>query len=171
MSEEITSPIILKFDIPQTKLNDYWNLIMGFIEPSTPVPLVTIDGEGDFSPNSLVRDIVIYNQPHLPPDKLFARFDIQEEERRDMQSSWFDKGSGDTTLYVYINPKNHRIMYFKDGLTSSNVVLDYTGTEIPSSLCLTPPFTWGDSPALVDSYDTSLAGGNIIIPPANWQYA
>jgi len=123
--------------------------------------------------NSNVREFMIYKMPHIPQDQAYARVAIYRGGQREDLTYQLYSNPNDK-MYIYINPQQHRVMYFKDGLTSSNVVLDYTNADIiPSSLYLTPPLQTDDdgSNYVPINYDTSLAGGNIIIPPANWQYA
>ena len=167
LSEEITSPIILKVDIGE-KANEFC-FRLGFTDSLTPITVVSLDVDSaELDYNSNTREIVIFNNG----ERTHARIDIRRNgEREYLKSNDSLEFNDNDKIYIYINPEKHRIMYFKNGLQQSNMILDYTNTDvIPSSLYLLPPFDEGDGP-LLTNYDTSLAGGNIIIPPENWQYA
>jgi len=84
------------------------------------------------------------------------------------------------TLYFYINPIKHQFIVFKNGLNTANILLQYTSgaviapqgsTQVLCSYQGDLGYSYDAPYSVRNGLDTSLAGGNVIIPPENWQYA
>ena len=174
ISEEITDPFIMKFKWPTYQGNGDFtnNIAMSSSNVINVSDLISDNGDTYVA----LKDVTTLFTASRGEDGSYyvlGQYD-QNFSFKHLEIKKFDVSDTDD-FYFYINPKKQKVMLFKNGLASSNIVLSYSGNEVPSPCYL---FFYCEKtgsqiafPFFQNGVDTSLAGGNIIIPPENWQYA
>jgi len=176
ISEEITDPFIMKFKWPTYQGNgDFVNtIVMSSSNVINVSDLIPENGD-TYATLKDVTYLFTASRGEYGSYYDFAQYDQKFSYIHIPLGSIQVDVSDIDDFYFYLNPKKQKVMLFKNGLASSNIVLSYSGNEVPSPCYL---FFYCDKtgsqiafPFFQNGVDTSLAGGNIIIPPENWQYA